>query len=127
MKEKLDVVSGSGNVFRDLGLKDADREHLRAQLAARIIGILDDHKITVRKAQTLTGVSAANVSRIRQAKLDRFTIDRLMTILSSLGHSVDVSVKVPGPENCAPLCKGFRNKKSAPPERMRAANTPPSE
>jgi predicted XRE-type DNA-binding protein len=94
MKEKLELVHGSGNVFRDLGLKDADREHLRAQLAARIIGVLDDHKITVRKAQKLTGVPAADFSRIRKVKLDRFTIDRMMAILSSLGHRVDVSIKV---------------------------------
>jgi predicted XRE-type DNA-binding protein len=94
MTKKLEIIRGSGNVFRDLGLKDADREQVRAQLAAWIIGVLDDHKISVRKAQALTGVSAADFSRIRQVKLERFTIDRLMTILSSLGQRVDVKIKV---------------------------------
>jgi predicted XRE-type DNA-binding protein len=93
MTDKVEIVRGSGNVFRDLGLKDADREHLRAQLAALIIGVLDGRKITVRKAQALTGVAAADFSRIRQAKLDRFTIDRMMWILSALGQRVDVSIK----------------------------------
>ena len=40
--EDFDIVRGSGNVFRDLGHKDADREQLRSLLAAQVIGVLDD-------------------------------------------------------------------------------------
>jgi predicted XRE-type DNA-binding protein len=92
--DEFDTIRGSGNVFRDLGHPDADREQLRALLAARIIGVLEDRKLTVRAAQELTGVAAADFSRIRRAKLDRFTIDRLMSILSSLGQQVEVTVDV---------------------------------
>jgi len=94
MKDDMDIVRGSGNVFRDLGHPDADREQLRALLAARIIGVLDDRKLTVRAAHEVTGVAAADFSRIRKANLSRFTIDRLMTILASLGQEVDVTVTV---------------------------------
>ena len=94
MSDDNDLVRGSGNVFRDLGHPDADREQLRALLAARIIGVLDDRKLTVRAAHELTGIAAADFSRIRQAKLDRFTIDRLMTVLAGLGQQVEVTVKV---------------------------------
>ena len=44
--------------------------------------------------EALTGMAAADFSRIRKAKLDRFTIDRLMTILASLGLDVEVTVRV---------------------------------
>jgi predicted XRE-type DNA-binding protein len=93
-KDEFDIIRGSGNVFRDLGHPDADREQLRALLAARIIGVLDDRKLTVRAAHELTGFAAADFSRIRQAKLDRFTIDRLIVILAGLGQQVDVTVEV---------------------------------
>jgi predicted XRE-type DNA-binding protein len=92
--DDFDIVRGSGNIFRDLGHPDADREQLRALLAARIIGVLDDRKLTVRAAHELTGIAAADFSRIRNANLGRFTIDRLMSILSSLGQQVEVTVKV---------------------------------
>jgi predicted XRE-type DNA-binding protein len=92
--DDFDVVRGSGNVFRDLGRSDADREQLRSILAARVIGVLDDRKLTVREAHELTGFAAADFSRIRRAKLDRFTIDRLMTILARLGQRVEVTVDV---------------------------------
>ena len=94
MTDDLELIRGSGNVFRDLGLPDADREQLRALLAARIIGVLDDRALTVRAAQALTGIAAADFSRIRNASLVRFTIDRLMTILARLGQEVDVTVTV---------------------------------
>ena len=94
MNEDNEIIRGSGNVFRDLGHPDADREQLRALLAARIIGVLDERQLTVRAAGELTGVAAADFSRIRKAKLDRFTIDRLMTILAGLGQEVEVTVKV---------------------------------
>lgn len=94
MNDEFEIIRGTGNVFRDLGHPDADKEQLRAILAAQIIGVLEERKLTVRAAQELTGVAAADFSRIRKAKLDRFTIDRLMTILSSLGQDVEVSVQV---------------------------------
>jgi predicted XRE-type DNA-binding protein len=93
MSDDMDI-RGSGNLFRDLGHPDADREQLRALLAAQIIGVLDDRKLTVRAAHELTGVAAADFSRIRRANLGRFTIDRLMTILAGLGQDVEVTVRV---------------------------------
>ena len=92
--EPLELVRGSGNVFADFGYPNADVEQLKALLAARIIGVLDDRALTVRNAEALTGIAAADFSRIRKTKLDRFTIDRLMTILNRLDQDIDVQVTV---------------------------------
>jgi hypothetical protein len=43
---------------------------------------LSGAQLTVRTADELTGTAAADFSRTRQAKLDHFTIDRLMSILA---------------------------------------------
>lgn len=93
-EDELEVVPGSGNVFRDLGLPNPDLEQLRAILAGRIVRVLDEQGLTVRQAQELTGVAAADFSRLRRARLGRFTVDRLMTILGRLGQEVEVSVAV---------------------------------
>jgi predicted XRE-type DNA-binding protein len=92
--EKLEVVRGRGNVFRDLGYRDADTEQLKAILAAEIIKALDREGLTVRAAHDRTGIAAADFSRLRNADLDRFTVDRLMTILNRLGSRVEVRVRV---------------------------------
>ena len=92
--DDFELVRGSGNVFADLGMPNAEMEQLRAILAASIIKILDAENLTVRAAEAKTGIAAADFSRIRQVKLDRFTIDRLMTILDRLGCDVHVDVTV---------------------------------
>ncbi|MGO9272129.1 MAG: helix-turn-helix domain-containing protein [Terriglobia bacterium] len=92
--EALEVVRGSGNVFRDLKHENADVRQLKAILAVEIINTLDREGLSVRAAQNRTRVAAADFSRIRNADLDRFTIDRLMAIINRLGSRVDVKVKV---------------------------------
>ena len=94
MKRNIEIVRGSGNVFRDFGRPNADLEQLRSIFAARIIGVLDERGLSVRKAQEMTGIAAADFSRIRRANLGRFTIDRLMTILARLDQHVQVRVTV---------------------------------
>lgn len=93
-KEKLEIVRGSGNVFRDLGHQSADVEQFKAILAAEIIKVLDRDGLSVRGAHAVTGVAAADFSRIRNAELSRFTVDRLMSIINRLGSRVDVRIKV---------------------------------
>jgi predicted XRE-type DNA-binding protein len=93
-QEPVERVRGSGNVFTDLGLPNPELEQLRATLAARIIRVLDDAGMSVRKAQERTGTAAADFSRIRRANLGRFTVDRLMSILSRLDQEIEISVTV---------------------------------
>ena len=92
--EKLEVVRGSGNVFRDLGHKNADAEQFKSILAAEIIKALDREHLSVRAAHDRTGIAAADFSRIRNADLGRFTVDRLLSIINRLASRVEVKVRV---------------------------------
>lgn len=101
MTKDIEIVGGSGNVFRDLGHPNPDLEQLKSILAAKIIGVLDDKGLSVRKAQAVTRIAAADFSRIRNAQLDRFTVDRLMTILNRLDQQVEIHVSVQPSSNLA--------------------------
>lgn len=94
--ERLDVIRGSGNVFRDFGRTTADVEQMKALLAAEIIRLLEREGLSVRAAHSRTGVAAADFSRIRNADLGRFTVDRLMSVINRLGSRVEVRVRVRG-------------------------------
>jgi predicted XRE-type DNA-binding protein len=93
-RDKIEVVHGSGNVFRDLGCDGADLLQLKAILAAEIIKMMDRQALTVRAAHARTGIAAADFSRIRNADLGRFTSDRLMSIINRLGSRVEIKIKV---------------------------------
>ncbi len=92
--KKLEIVKGSRNVFCDLGHKHADADQFKSILAAEIIKALDREGLSVRGAQGHTGIAAADFSRIRNADLGRFTVDRLMSIINRLGSRVEVKIKV---------------------------------
>ena len=92
--ETLEIVRGSGNVFRDLGPDNADALQFKAILAAEIIKVLDKDRLTLRAAHDRTGFAAADFSRIRNADLERFTIDRLMAILNRLGSRIEIKIRV---------------------------------
>ena len=91
---KEDMIRGSGNVYRDFHVPDADVRQSKGILAAEIMKTLDKKGLSVRKAPRLTGVPAGDVSRIRHAELERFSSDRMMMILIKLGSRVEVSVRV---------------------------------
>lgn len=93
-KKEMEIVRGSGNVFRDFGRPNADLEQARAILAARIVKVLDERGLTARAAEKLTGVAHTDLSRIRNAKLERFTLDRMITILRKLDRDIEVSISV---------------------------------
>ena len=92
--EELELVLGGGNAFRDAGLPDPEVLQLKAILAAEIIKLMDREGLTVRAAHARTGIAAADFSRIRNADLKRFTLDRLISTLGKLGARVEVSVSV---------------------------------
>jgi predicted XRE-type DNA-binding protein len=92
--EEIELVHGSGNVFRDFGRPDADVMQTKAILASEIIKMMDRQGLTVRAAHARTRIAAADFSRIRRCDLGRFTVDRLMTILNRLGARVDVEITV---------------------------------
>ena len=102
MNDDSDLVRGSGNVFRDFDLPNADLEQLRALLAAQILGVMDEKKLSVRKLALMTGIDAADFSRIRSASLSRFTVDRLMTLLDKLDQHVEISVAISARHGISP-------------------------
>ena len=91
-KDDLELVRGSGNVYRDFGRPNAGLEQARAITAAKIIRILDERKLSTRDAEKLTGVSYTEFSRIRNTQLGRFTLDRMIGILGKLDKNIEVSV-----------------------------------
>ena len=93
-KEPLELVRGSGNIYRDFDMPDAEVRQLKAILAAEIIKSLDKTGLSVREAQSLTGIDAGDVSRVRNADFRRISVERLMTMINGLGSRVEVAVKL---------------------------------
>ncbi len=91
---KIAIVRGSKNIWRDFDYADADVRKAKTVLAAKIITELKRRNLSDRAAaRHIEGIDHSDISRIRNAELKRYTVDRLIRILSQMNCRVDVSVK----------------------------------
>ena len=102
-KGDIELVRGSGNAYRDFGRPNADLEQARALIAAKIIRILDARGLSTRDAEKLTKVAHSEFSRIRNTRLGRFTLDRMIAILGKLDEDIEVSVTFSARKHGSPV------------------------
>ena len=89
------VERGSGNVFADLDLPDADAHLLKAELVSRIDSIVRQRRITQTEAARLLGLSQPDVSRLLRGDFRQYSLERLFRLLMALGRDIDIVVRQP--------------------------------
>jgi predicted XRE-type DNA-binding protein len=87
------VITGSGNVFADMGLPDAEELDTKARLGAALCRIVGQRKLTQARVGSILGINQPKVSALLHYKLEGFSIERLMRFLVALGHDVEISIK----------------------------------
>src|SRR5262245_15938909 len=86
------VTASSGNVFADLGFPEPEEELTKAQLASQLRAILRRRRLTQAAAAELMGLDQPKVSALVNGRLANFSSERLMRLLTALGHDVDITV-----------------------------------
>ena len=85
--------TGSGNVFRDLGLPNAEEHLIKAQLVYKIDAILKDRKLKQVEAGKLFGIPQPDVSKMLRGEFRQFSVERLLRFLVALNHDVEIVVQ----------------------------------
>ena len=88
------VRRSTGNVFRDLGFSKDEAENLkiRTDLMIRISKLIDTRRLTQAQAASLFKVTQPRISDLVRGKIDRFSIDTLVAMLSHAGVAVQIIV-----------------------------------
>lgn len=92
-RKNVGVTVGSGNVFRDLGLKNPEELLAKAKLAARIVQILEERQLSQTQAAKLLSVDQPKVSQIYRGRLDDFSLERLMRFLTALHRDIRIVIE----------------------------------
>lgn len=87
------IVRGTGNVFADLGYSDSEERQTKLRLALALNTILDERKLSQANAAARLGVNQPKVSALRNYKLDGFSVERLMTLLTALDRDVEIVIR----------------------------------
>jgi predicted XRE-type DNA-binding protein len=86
------VQDSSGNVFADLGVEHPEEYLAKAELAARILRIIQNRRLTQSAAGEVLGISQPKVSALLNGRLDGFSTERLFRFLNNLGCDVRINV-----------------------------------
>lgn len=92
---KVKVTPSTGNVFRDLGFRREEAEHLlvRADLMIQVQKLITSRRLKQREAAKILRVSQPRVSDLLRGRIDLFSTDALIDMLACLGARVRLSVK----------------------------------
>ncbi len=83
---------GSGNVFADIGLSDADELFTRAKLGFHVYQVLTARKLKQREIAELLGIKQPEVSHLLNGHFSRFTTDKLLQFLRRLDRKVSIRI-----------------------------------
>lgn len=89
----IDVLSGSGNVFADLGLPDAEKLWFKTELAVGIARAVERLGLTQSQAAERMGIPQPKVSAILRGNFAHVSERKLIDCLTRLGYDVEVRVK----------------------------------
>jgi len=86
------VTAPGGNVFEDLGFEPQEAENLkiRSALMIEIHRIVEERGLKQTDAAELFGTTQPRVSDVMRGKIDEFTIDSLVNMLSHAGVHVEL-------------------------------------
>jgi predicted XRE-type DNA-binding protein len=95
LPQKLKITPSTGNVFRDLGFRREEAEHLlvRADLMIEVQKIIASRRLKQRAAAKILRVSQPRVSDLLRGRIDLFSTDALIDMLTRLGARVRLIVK----------------------------------
>lgn len=91
--EGMEVLSGSGNVFADLGLPEADKLKIKTGLVIQIRKAMRSLQLTQQDAAKRMGISQPKVSGMMRGDFSNLSERKLMDCLTRLGFDIEISVR----------------------------------
>jgi predicted XRE-type DNA-binding protein len=84
---------GSGNVFKDIGVPNAEEHLVKAQLVFKIDAILKRQRMKQKEAADLFGVRQPDISNMLRGEFRQFSVERLLRFLVRLNQDVEIVVR----------------------------------
>ena len=91
-KTGIGFEEGSGNVFADLGLEDAEELLARAKIGFHVVKLIERKHLKQREVAALLGIAQPDVSHLMNGHFHRFTTDKLLDFLRRLEYKVVIQI-----------------------------------
>ena len=90
------ITKGSDNVFADVGFSPADARnlHVRSQMMIALRIYIEKHGLTQATAARQLKVTQPRISDLMRGKINQFSLDTLVNMLTDAGLVVDLRIRV---------------------------------
>jgi predicted XRE-type DNA-binding protein len=99
---KKGYETGSRNVFKDLGVSNAEEHFVKAQLVYKIDTLMKERGLKQIEAADLFGVRQPDISKMLRGDFRQFSVERLLRFLVALNQDVEIVVRPHRNRNNAP-------------------------
>lgn len=86
------IKKGSGNVYKDIGLDDAESMKIKADIVSRLADIMEEKKMTQKKVAEITGIPQGRISHILNGQFRDISEYKLLSCLSLLGNNIEIKI-----------------------------------
>lgn len=93
MTRKVKIEMGSGNIFADLGLPNAEAHFLKAQIVSELYRLTHALKLTQSQTGGRMGISQSEVSRLFKGNFREYSLDRLMGFITAFDRDIEIAVR----------------------------------
>ena len=89
----IEVETGSGNVFADLGLPEAEKLKVKSGLEVEIVKAVRRLDLTQEEAAQRMGLTQPKISALLRGDFTNFSERKLMDCLNRIGYDIEIRVK----------------------------------
>jgi predicted XRE-type DNA-binding protein len=88
----IEIEEGTGNVYADLGMADADEMMVKAQLATKIGEIIKGRQWSQQQAADVLGIPQSKLSKMLRGQFRGISEAKMLDCLTRLGRDVQIVV-----------------------------------
>ncbi len=92
MNDITHVTPANGNIFKDLGLPEAENLKLRAELMVEIRKYVEESGLTQAAAAKALKTTQPRLNDVIKGRIEKCTIDRLVNMLAEVGKHVEIAI-----------------------------------
>ena len=89
----VEVHSGTGNVFADLGLADSEKLQIKTGLVIEIRKAMQARGLTQQEAAKRMGITQPKVSDMMRGDFTNLSERKLMDCLTRLGYDIEINIR----------------------------------
>ena len=86
-------TKGSGNIFADLGLPNAEEHQLKAALVVQLKRLMSEREITQTEAAKLVDMKQPDLSKVLRGQFKLVSVEKLMRMLTAFDQDVEITLK----------------------------------